>query len=73
MRILFNGDGFCEVARLVDIAAALKRNVVGKELERDDAQRGLEDEVRVGHGQHVLPIWRRLPSVVSAITSAPRA
>ena len=27
---LFHGDGFCEVARLIDIAAASRRHVVSK-------------------------------------------
>lgn len=34
--VLFHGDGFCEVARLVHVAATTNGNVVSKQLQRDD-------------------------------------
>ena len=48
-----DGDGLGEVSRLVDIAAALQRDVVGEDLQRHDAERGREDRVRVGDREDV--------------------
>jgi hypothetical protein len=40
--LLFDRDGFREVARLVDVAALLERNMVGEQLKRDIEQQRIE-------------------------------
>src|ERR1700731_2017545 len=38
MALLFDGDGFCEVARLVHVAAATDSDVIGEKLQWDDLE-----------------------------------
>ena len=35
-RLSLDGDAFCKIARLVDVATELDREVIGKELEGND-------------------------------------
>src|SRR5579859_664958 len=62
LRELFDGDGFGEVARLIDVAAAADGDVIGKKLEGDDFEerhekfgRGgqFDDVTRGGAGEMV--------------------
>jgi hypothetical protein len=38
---LFDGDGLCQVARLVDVQTAQACDPVGEQLQRDDREHGL--------------------------------
>ena len=40
--LLFDRDGFREIARLVDVAALLQRNMVSEQLKRDIEQQRIE-------------------------------
>ena len=52
--LLFHGDGFGKVAGLINVAAALERDVVREELERHDAERGQQHRGRIGNGAAFL-------------------
>ena len=52
--LLFHGDGFGKVAGLINVTAALERDVVREELERHDAERGQQHRGRIGNGEDVI-------------------
>src|SRR5438445_3012937 len=56
---LFDSDGFGEVARLIDVAAAADGDVVGEKLERDDFEER-DEKLRRG---------RKLDDVIGGGTS----
>ena len=51
---LFNRNALGKVAGLINVAAALERDVVREELERHDAERGQQHRGRVGNGEDVI-------------------
>ena len=48
--VLFYGNALGEVARLINVAAALQRDIIGEQLERDDRQRREEGILRIRDG-----------------------
>ena len=72
---LFDRDRFCQVARLIDIAAAAHRDVVSQQLQRhnlDQRSQQLERGRNVNHVLHQIAD-RVSPSVATAITRPERA
>jgi len=69
-RCLLYGDALCQVSGLVDVAAALGRDEIGEELQRDDIGMGdrNSDNRRTSHGR-VASASVRSPSLIRA---APR-
>src|SRR5271170_664285 len=51
---LFNGDGFGEVAGLIDVAAAAYRDVIGQKLQGNDLQQWREKFRRGRHLEDVI-------------------
>src|SRR3989338_5496000 len=54
VRVLFNGNAFCQVAGLVNITAAQSSYVIGKKLERNSAYYRGEHFKRFGNVDHVV-------------------
>jgi len=52
--VLFYGDRFCQIARLVHIAAAPDRNVVSKQLQGHDLDQRRKQFHRRGNMNHLL-------------------
>ena len=52
-----------QIARLVDIAAAPARDMIGQQLERHDGQERLHDLGRIGHRQEDIGQMRREPGL----------
>ncbi len=53
VNLLFNGDAFCKVSRLVNIGAFEIRYVIGQELKRQSKQYGGEVRVAHRHSNHL--------------------
>ena len=47
--VLFDGYGFCEVSGLVDVAASVKRDIIGKELQWQHRKAGQQNIVGIGN------------------------
>src|SRR3989338_8177612 len=54
VRVLFNGNAFCQVAGLVNITAAQSSYVIGKKLERNSTYYWSEHLKRFGNVDHVV-------------------
>ena len=52
--ILFHRNGFGQVSGLVDIAASVKRDVIGKELEGQHRKAGQKNIVGIGDGYYFV-------------------
>ena len=51
---LLDGDGFGEVARLIDVVSEHVGDVISEQLEGQDAQEGLDDFVAGRYGEGVF-------------------
>ena len=58
LRDLFDSHGFRQVPRLIDVASAPHRDVVGEHLQRNDFQQRREQIRRGGNFDHVVGGFR---------------